>query len=152
MWSPREFGKSSTPPYGPILTGGSACVFEGDLPLYIFQISYVYFTLVRNTISIYQQCFPPAMSSACIRWAKHHVDDFNALLTRQLGSFQRGTSLWQKCMDIVHKYAGLLAEVGVDFTDLAVKGLELEDGEQTGIPMTRWEELISGQAGKEQSI
>ncbi|KAJ5097890.1 hypothetical protein N7532_004891 [Penicillium argentinense] len=104
-----------------------ACVFEGDLPLYIFQISYVYFSLIKNTISIYQQCFPGVMSSSCIRWAKHHLDGFNGLLSRQLSSVQRGTSVWQKCLDIVHEHAALLIEVGVDFTDLVARGLE--DGE-----------------------
>ncbi|CAG8903279.1 unnamed protein product [Penicillium egyptiacum] len=105
-----------------------ACIFEGDLPLYIFQISYVYFTLIKNTIGIYQQCFPSVMSSSCIRWAKHHLDGFNALLSRQLSSVQRGTSVWQKCLDIVHDHAALLIEVGVDFTDLVARGLE-ENGE-----------------------
>lgn len=127
-----------------------ACVFEGDLPLYIFQISFVYFTLIKNTIGIYQQCFPGVMSSACIKWAKHHLDDFNALLTRQLSSVQRGTSVWQKCIDIVREYASLLTQVGVDFTDLVAKGLE--EGEQGEKPMTRSEELISGQTEKGSSL
>ncbi|KAJ5560765.1 hypothetical protein N7535_008962 [Penicillium sp. DV-2018c] len=101
-----------------------ACIFEGDLPLYIFQISYVYFTLIKNTIGIYQKCFPSAMSSSCIRWAKEHLDGFNALLNRQLSSVQRGTSVWEKCLEIVHEHAALLVEVGVDFTDLVARGLE----------------------------
>ncbi|OJI96633.1 hypothetical protein ASPVEDRAFT_120766 [Aspergillus versicolor CBS 583.65] len=124
-----------------------ACVFEGDLPLYIFQISYVYFTLIKNTIGIYQQCFPSVMTSACIKWAKHHLDGFNALLTRQLSSVQRGTTVWQKCIDIVHEQAGILAEVGVDFTDLVAKGLEMTEDEKTTRPeMTRSESLIMGLA------
>ncbi|KAL4891513.1 Cullin repeat-like-containing domain protein [Aspergillus ambiguus] len=124
-----------------------ACIFEGDLPLYIFQISFVYFTLLKNTISIYQQCFPTVMTSACIKWAKHHLDGFNALLTRQLSSVQRGTSVWQKCIDIVHEQAGLLDEVGVDFTDLVARGLELSGDEHQQRPtMTRSESLISGLA------
>ncbi|PYH89113.1 hypothetical protein BO71DRAFT_390286 [Aspergillus ellipticus CBS 707.79] len=123
-----------------------ACVFEGDLPLYIFQISYVYFTLIKNTISIYQQCFPPVMSSASIRWAKHHLDGFNALLTRQLSSVQRGTTVWQKCIDIVHQHADLLMEVGVDFTDLVAKDLETGEELTERPQMTRSESLISGLA------
>ncbi|KAE8131014.1 Cullin repeat-like-containing domain protein [Aspergillus pseudotamarii] len=124
-----------------------ACVFEGDLPLYIFQISYVYFTLIKNTVSIYQQCFPAIMTSACIKWAKHHLDGFNALLTRQLSSVQRGTSVWKKCIGIVHEHADLLTEVGIDFTDLVAKGLESDEGEKVVKPtMTRSEALISGLA------
>lgn len=73
------------------------------------------------------------MSSACIRWAKHHLDDFNALLTRQLSSVERNTSTWQECMNIVHEYANLLTQVGVDFTDLVAKGLDDEqDPKSTG--------------------
>ena len=125
-------------------------MFEGDLPLYIFQISFVYFTLVKNTISIYQQCFPSAMSSASIKWAKQHMDDFNTLLTRQLSSVQRGTSVWDKCMAIVREYAGLLTQVGVDFTDLVARGLE--EGEQNEKQMTRSEELISGHQGKRVAV
>lgn len=121
-----------------------ACVFEGDLPLYVFQISFVYFTLIKNTISIYQQCFPSVMTSACIKWAKEHLDGFNALLTRQLSSVQRGTTVWQKCIDIVREQAEMLAEVCVDFTDLVAKGLEV-NGEPGQRPqMTRSESLISG--------
>ena len=121
-----------------------SCIFEGDLPLYIFQISFVYFSLIKNTISIYQQCFPSVMTSACIKWAKQHLDGFNALLTRQLSSVQRGTTVWQKCIDIVHEQAQVLTEVGVDFTDLVAKGLEV-NGEPSQRPqMTRSESLISG--------
>ena len=64
------------------------------------------------------------MSSSCIRWAKFHLDGFNAVLTRQLSSVQRGTSVWQKCLEIVHEHANMLSEVGVDFTDLVARGLE----------------------------
>ncbi|KAJ5256776.1 hypothetical protein N7478_012880 [Penicillium angulare] len=101
-----------------------ACVFEGDLPLYIFQISFVYFSLIKNTVGIFQQCFSPLMSSSSIRWAKHHLDGFNALLSRQLSSVQRGTSVWDKCLDIVHEHASQLNSVGIDFTDLVAQGLE----------------------------
>ncbi|KAJ5772530.1 hypothetical protein N7520_003059 [Penicillium odoratum] len=101
-----------------------ACVFEGDLPLYIFQISYVYFSLIKNTVGIYQQCFPSSISSSSIRWAKQHLDGFNALLSRQLSSVQRGTSIYDKCQDIVHEHAAQLNSVGIDFTDLVGQGLE----------------------------
>jgi hypothetical protein len=87
------------------------------------------------------------MTSACIKWAKHHLDGFNALLTRQLSSVQRGTTVWQKCIDIVREHANLLSEVGIDFTDLVAKGLEMNEDERAGKPkMTRSESLISGLA------
>lgn len=64
------------------------------------------------------------MSSACIKWAKEHLDGFNAILARQLSSVQRGTGVWDKCMDIVHEQAAQLTEVGVDFRGLIGGGLE----------------------------
>ncbi|KAK2752888.1 exocyst complex component exo84 [Arachnomyces sp. PD_36] len=102
------------------------CVFEGDLPLYIFQISFVYFTIIKNTIHIYQQCFPSLMMSACIKWAKEHLDGFNAILARQLSSVDPGTPAWDKCINIVHEHANLLSEVGVDFKDMVGAGLDLK--------------------------
>ncbi|KAG5291408.1 exocyst complex component exo84 [Histoplasma ohiense] len=99
------------------------CVFEGDLRLYIFQISYVYFTLIKNTIGIYQHCFQAPMTSACIKWAKEQLDSFNAILVRQLSSVEPESSVWQGCMETVHEHAALLLEVGVDFKDLVGKGL-----------------------------
>ena len=75
------------------------------------------------------------MSSSCIRWAKQHLDGFNALLSRQLSSVQRGTSIWQKCLDIVLEHVALLTEVGVDFTDLVARGLE-EQGEPAVVGRT----------------
>ncbi|KAI5310370.1 exocyst complex component exo84 [Ascosphaera atra] len=100
------------------------CVFEGDLKLYIFQLSFVYFTLIKNTISTYQQCFPPPMSSACIKWAKDRVDEFNVILSRQLNSVERQSNVWNMCVEIVREEAGMLAGVGVDFGELVGKGLE----------------------------
>ncbi|KAB8078658.1 hypothetical protein BDV29DRAFT_187788 [Aspergillus leporis] len=104
------------------------------------------------TKRIRQVFFPlPLVSTtrthACIKWAKHHLDGFNALLTRQLSSVQRGTTVWQKCIDIVREHANLLSEVGIDFTDLVAKGLEMNEDERAGKPkMTRSESLISGLA------
>lgn len=98
-------------------------MFEGDLPLYIFQVSFVYFTIIKNTISIYQQSFPIPMTSACIKWAKQHLDGFNAILARQLSSVEPETTVWRKSMEVVHEYANHLSEVGVDFKDMIGKGL-----------------------------
>ncbi|OJD17097.1 hypothetical protein AJ78_02798 [Emergomyces pasteurianus Ep9510] len=108
------------------------CVFEGDLRLYIFQVSYVYFTLIKNTIAIYQQCFPAPMTSACIKWAKEHLDGFNAILARQLSSVEPESSVWQGCMETVHEHVALLLEVGVDFKDLVGKGLPTNTATSTG--------------------
>lgn len=94
------------------------CSFEGNLPDYIFQISYIYFTIIKNTVDIYQKCFPQVLMSACVKWAKEHVDAFNVLADRQLSSVEQGSEVWQECMDQALAHASMLTEVGLDFSEL----------------------------------
>ncbi|KAF2473772.1 uncharacterized protein BDR25DRAFT_332567 [Lindgomyces ingoldianus] len=105
------------------------CVFEGNLPDYIFQISYIYFTIIKNTVDVYQKCFPQLMMSACVKWAKEHVDAFNVILARQLSSVDQDSPVWRDCMDQAFAHAGMLTEVGLDFKELVGKGVEEEEGE-----------------------
>ena len=108
------------------------CVFEGDLHRYIFQVSYVYFAMVKNTVVIYQACFAPLMMSACIKWATEHLETFNALLIRQLSSVERGGKVWRDCMDVVWGHEReMLGEVGLDFREVVGRGLDIK-GDGTG--------------------
>ncbi|MCJ1470593.1 exocyst complex component exo84 [Pseudocyphellaria aurata] len=100
-------------------------LFEGNLHHHIFQISFVYFTLIRNTVSIYQQCFPLLMMSACVKWAKEHLDAFNRVLASQLSNVQRDSPTWTECMERSREHAKMMDEVGLDFKDLV--GVEFED-------------------------
>lgn len=104
------------------------CIFEGDLRDYIFQVSFVYFTIMKNTVSIYQQCFPPPMMSACVKWAKEQLDGFNVILARQLSSIQRGSQTWNECMDQAREHAMLVDEVGLDFKGLV--GVKADEEEE----------------------
>jgi exocyst complex component 8 len=99
------------------------CVFEGDLHKYIFQISYVYFTIIRNTVNIYQACFPPLMMSACIKWAKEHLEQLNVTLVRQLSSVERGGAVWDECLELIWEHEASLKSVGLDFHEVIGKGL-----------------------------
>ncbi|KAK3938786.1 hypothetical protein QBC46DRAFT_365238 [Diplogelasinospora grovesii] len=94
------------------------CIFQGDLHLYIWEISFVYFTIIRNTVSCFQACFPPPMMSACVKWAKEEVDAFNAILARQLSSAEEGNEVWMQCMNRAKEHAKMLFEVGLDFRNL----------------------------------
>lgn len=94
------------------------CIFQGDLHLYIWEISFVYFTIIRNTVSCFQSCFPPPMMSACVRWAKQEVEAFNTLLARQLSSTDRGGEAWMRCMECAREHAQMLNDVGLDFRNL----------------------------------
>lgn len=100
------------------------CLFQGDLHLYIWQLSFVYFTLIHNTVQCFQSCFPPPMMSTCVKWAKEQVEAFNVILARQLSSTEPGGPEWTKCMDQAKEHAKKLSEVGLDFTSLVGKGVE----------------------------
>lgn len=93
-------------------------MFEGDLRHHVFQLSFVYFSLIRNTVKTYQQCFPPPMMSACVKWAKERLDDFNRILGRQLSSVQVGSPTWRDCVGRAREHAGMMGEVGLDFKEL----------------------------------
>jgi hypothetical protein len=105
------------------------CVFEGDLHRYVFSISYVYFTLVKNTVLIYQAAFTaPGAISACIKWAGVHLETFNTLLVRQLSAIEREGKLWRECMDVVWGHErGMLGDFGLDFREIIGRGLETRD-------------------------
>jgi len=94
------------------------CIFEGNLHQYIWEISFVYFTVIINTVSTFQICFPPLTMSACVKWAKEQVDAFNVILLRQLSSAERGGHVWTECMNEAKEHAKMLSDVGLDFKNL----------------------------------
>ncbi|KAI1329732.1 serine/threonine-protein phosphatase pp2a catalytic subunit [Xylariaceae sp. FL0255] len=102
------------------------CIFQGDLHVYIWQLSFVYFRIIRNTVSCFQGCFPQAMMSACVKWAKKEVDAFNVILGRQLSSTERDGEVWQQCIKQAKSHAQMLEEVQLDFKDLVGKDVYLE--------------------------
>lgn len=104
------------------------CVFDGDLHKYIFSISYVYFTIIKNTVLIFQASFPPTTMSACIKWANEHLEVFNALLVRQLSAIERGGKVWRDCMNVVWTHErDMLADVGLDFREVIGRSLEFRE-------------------------
>lgn len=64
--------------------------------------------------------------SACVRWAKAHVDGFNELLGRQLGSFDRHSEIWRECVQTAKQQAELMSEVGLDFKGMVASFEEEE--------------------------
>lgn len=104
------------------------CVFDGDLQRYVFSISYVYFTIVKNTVLIYQASFSPATISACIKWANSHLETFNTLLVRQLSAVEKGGKLWRESMDVVWTHEReMLGDFGLDFRAIIGRRLEVRD-------------------------
>ena len=81
----------------------------------------MYFSIIRNTVSCFQGCFPQPMMSACVKWAKEEVDMFNSILARQLSSVERGGDAWRACIERARQHAHMLEEVHLDFRDLVGK-------------------------------
>jgi hypothetical protein len=65
--------------------------------------------------------------SACVKWAKEHVDHFNVLLKRQLSSIERDGTTWNECLNLAQEHAGMLKEVGLDFSELVGSGVADEE-------------------------
>ena len=97
-------------------------IFSGDLLLHVSQLSYVYFALIRNTVRVYQQCFPPPMMSACVKWAKEMLDEFNEVLGKQLGSVIPESKTWVECLARAKEHAAMCGEVGLEFGELVRVG------------------------------
>ena len=76
------------------------------------------------------------MMSSCVQWAKERLDEFNALLGRQLGSVRAGSTNWNNCLGKAIENAGMVGEVGLDFANLVGLGLmkEKNDGGQLESP------------------
>ncbi|KAI6247677.1 Exocyst complex component exo84 [Erysiphe necator] len=94
------------------------CIFEGDLHRHTWEVSFIYFTIIRNTVITFQMCFPSSLMSACVKWVKEEVEGFNTILLRQLSSTKRGSSTWDLCLNQAREHANILFEVGLDFNDL----------------------------------
>ncbi|KAK7905309.1 exocyst complex component exo84 [Exophiala xenobiotica] len=104
------------------------CIFDGDLHRYVFSISYVYFTVVKNTVLIYQASFAPTTISACIKWANTHLETFNVLLVRQLSAIEKQGKLWRECMDVVWSHEKeMLGDFGLNFREVIGRSLEVKD-------------------------
>jgi hypothetical protein len=63
------------------------------------------------------------MMSACVKWAKEEVEEFNVILARQLSGVDKdkNATVWDDCMDRAQTHAQMLAEVHLDFRDLVGK-------------------------------
>ncbi|KAG9242562.1 Cullin repeat-like-containing domain protein [Calycina marina] len=110
------------------------CIFEGNLHQYIWEVSLVYFTIIKNTVSTFQLCFPALFMSACVKWAKEQVLRFNSILARQLSSTEKGGAKWTECMEQAKEHAKMLSDAGIDFRGLVGKEDE-EDGGRSGRPV-----------------
>ena len=91
-------------------------MYSGKLSQYIWEVSFVYFTLIRNTVAVYEKCFSMPLMSACVKWAKEQLDAFNLILSRQLSTVSKEGGEWNEAMREARENANILLEVGLDFS------------------------------------
>jgi hypothetical protein len=89
-------------------------------------MSFIFFTTIKNTVNIFQSCFPAVMMSACVKWAKEQVDEFNQILARQMSTVEQSSDIWQECMECVKEHASSMVEVGLEFRHLVGLGMDTD--------------------------
>jgi len=107
-----------------LTTRTRSLIFSGDLLAHTTALSHIYFTLIRNTISTYQTCFPAKDMSAVVVWAKGWMDRYNQDLGRGLGCVERGGETWRRCVERAREMSRGLEEQGVGFGGLVGRGVD----------------------------
>jgi hypothetical protein len=74
------------------------------------------------------------MMSACVKWAKEHVDGFNVILARQLSSVKSDSPIWAECMERARACHATVGG-GFGFKDLIGKGIDTGGQARNGVPM-----------------
>lgn len=88
--------------------------FDGHIPTYLSHVALVTFTLIRNSVDVYNSCFEPRVASVMVRWAKDHVQQFVELYHRQLEGVAQDDEIRKECEQHVQMHASMLTEVGLD--------------------------------------
>lgn len=78
----------------------------------------VQFTLIKNTVEIYNSCFDHRLASALVRWAKEHIENYIDLLDRQLQTVDPSSKVFDDCMVITKIHSTMLVDCGLDFKEL----------------------------------
>lgn len=102
---------------------------EGDVGLYISQVALVQFTLIKNTVEIYNSCFEYRLASALVKWAKAHIDNYIELLGRQLQAVDADSGAYAECMSATKAHSVMLVECGLDFKELTNPPIAARDSE-----------------------
>lgn len=94
----------------------SKTTYEGDIELYMYQISYVYFNSIKNTIKVYNESFDPQMLSSCITWAQEQVERFKKHQAMHLDCDEVSDEQKARCRQQTLQHSKMLSDVNVDFS------------------------------------
>lgn len=101
-------------------------LFDGDLSLYLSDLSLVTFTLLKTTTTIYQASFPAAWMSGLISWSKERVLEFSKIVKNQLHGVKEkegGEEVVRECLEGVARQVGVLRDVGLDMSGVVKEAL-----------------------------
>ncbi|KAK6906113.1 hypothetical protein I203_100096 [Kwoniella mangroviensis CBS 8507] len=93
---------------------------EGDISIYISELSVVCFTIIRHTSDWYMNAFKEnRMASAFITWAKEQIEMFADMFRRQVYAPNVEQNVVDECVRVTASHnRKLLRDVGLDFTYL----------------------------------
>lgn len=92
--------------------------FDGDVAMYISQVALAQFTLIKNTVEIYNTCFEPRIASALISWISGHVSAYVEILHVQLQALAPESKVYSDCLEITQIHSTMLVDCGLDFKEL----------------------------------
>lgn len=88
--------------------------YEGDVSLYISELAMLYFTLIKNTGDWYMAAFKDyRMASGFVHWASEQVTAYAETFRRQVYGVDQDARVVNEAMEITHKCAQLLNDVGL---------------------------------------
>lgn len=101
-------------------------LFDGDLSLYLSDLSLVTFTLLKTTTTIYQASFPVTWMSGLISWSRDRVLEFSKMVRNQLYGVkdkERGEEIIRECLEGIARQVGVLRDVGLDMSGVVKQAL-----------------------------
>ncbi|KAH3669324.1 hypothetical protein OGAPHI_001445 [Ogataea philodendri] len=95
--------------------------FEGDLKKYILQMSLIYFTFIKNTYLLYEQCFrETGQKIIFVGWINEKIASYNKLFKRQLMDYSEKSELYRKCVKISHTQSLNLRKIGINVDHILI--------------------------------
>lgn len=97
------------------LTNPVRVMYLGNIQEFMFQLSFLYFSPIKQTISVYVEAFPQQMTSASIAWAEARIREFNKRQALHLGVDFVTEEQRTQCREQSLAHAQVLKEVQVDY-------------------------------------
>lgn len=101
-------------------------IFDGDLSLYLSDLSLVTFTLLKSTSVMYFSAFSASSASHVIHWSQLRVLEFSNVVKNQLWKVKEkegGEEMVRACLEGIGRQVGVLRDVGLDLSGVVKDAL-----------------------------